>query len=127
MGKFDDLIKSHRPPLEPYEELYKHFHSHPELSTQESETASTIVSHLKKLSSDLDIRTKIGGTGLIAILKNGQGKTLLLRADMDALPVAEKTGLEYASKQTMKDTDGLVKPVMHGESKQYSCDLRAAS
>lgn len=64
-----------------------------------------------------DVRTSIGGTGVIGILENGtdgeQTKTILLRADMDALPVAERTSLDFASKKTMKDTDGEVKPVMH--------------
>ena len=109
------LLDKHRPDLGHYEEIYKHCHSNPELSTQESETAQLIADHLKKLSSDLDIRTSIGGHGLIAICKNGPGKTVLLRADIDALPLGEKTGLDYASKKTMKDTDGLVKSVMHGK------------
>jgi metal-dependent amidase/aminoacylase/carboxypeptidase family protein len=74
-----------------------------------------IAERLSKLSSDLDIRKHIGGHGLVAILKNGSGKTVLLRADIDGLPVAEKTGLPYASKKTMEDVDGIVKPVMHGK------------
>lgn len=111
---YDSLLSKHRPDLSQYEDLYRQFHENPELSMQESETANTIEKHLKKISSDFDIRTSIGGTGLVAILKNGQhGKTVLLRADMDALPVAERTGLDYTSKKTMKDTDGEVKPVMH--------------
>ncbi|ETN46004.1 uncharacterized protein HMPREF1541_00187 [Cyphellophora europaea CBS 101466] len=115
---FTDFISKHRPDLKPYEELYKHLHQHPELSTQEKETAATIASHLGKLSSShdnaLDIRTDIGGHGLIAILSNGPGSTILLRADFDALPVQEKTGLPYASTATQVDKrDGLTKPVMH--------------
>ncbi|KAJ9616798.1 hypothetical protein H2200_000517 [Cladophialophora chaetospira] len=110
---FDSVIKEYRPDLRPYEELYKHCHANGELSTQEKETAALITERLKKLSSDLDVRTSIGGHGQIAILKNGSGPTILLRADIDALPVQEKTGLDYASKKTMLDTDGLTKPVMH--------------
>ena len=110
---FSSIIKEYRPELKSYEEIYKHCHGNGELSTQEKETASFITDHLKKLSSDLDIRTGIGGHGQIAILKNGEGPTILLRADIDALPVQEKTGLDYASTKTMRDTDGLVKPVMH--------------
>ena len=111
---YQQLISTHRPKLDSYEQLYKHLHSHPELSLQESDTASLIASHLRTLSSDLDIRTSIGGHGLIAILRNGSGPAVLLRADFDALPIREKTGLEYASKVEVKDeSDGLVKPVMH--------------
>ena len=117
---FSGLLDKHRPSLSTYEDLYKHFHSHPELSTQESETAKLITERLKDLSSDLDITTNIGGTGQIAVLKNGTGPTVLLRADIDALPIAEKTGLEYASKATMKDNrDGVTKPVMHACGHDY--------
>ncbi|OQV08738.1 Peptidase dimerization domain-containing protein [Cladophialophora immunda] len=112
-SSFGSVIAKYRPDLAPYEDIYKHCHANGELSTQEKETASLITEHLKKLSNDLDIRTGIGGHGQIAILKNGPGKTILLRADIDALPVQEKTGLPYASTKTMRDTDGLVKPVMH--------------
>ncbi|KIX07260.1 uncharacterized protein Z518_01913 [Rhinocladiella mackenziei CBS 650.93] len=110
---FSSIIDKYRPKLEPYEELYKHCHAHGELPTQEKDTAALITSHLKKLSSELDIRTGIGGHGQIAILNNGPGRTILLRADIDALPVQEKTGLPYASTKTMRDTDGIIKPVMH--------------
>lgn len=107
-----EIVKSNRPALEPYEDLYKHFHSHPELSHQEKETAATVAKHLRALGG-FDIHEHIGGHGLAAVLKNGSGKTILLRADMDGLPVEEKTGLPYASKVTMKDNDGITKPVMH--------------
>ncbi len=111
---FTTILNTHRPSLTPYEDLYKHFHTHPELSTQEKETSALITERLRKLSSELDIRTNIGGTGQIAILKNGSGPTILLRADIDALPIAEKTGLDYASKaKAVDDRDGVTKPVMH--------------
>lgn len=112
-SSFSGVIDKYRPKLEPYEELYKYYHANGELSTQEKETAASITEHLKKLSSEFDIRTGIGGHGQIAILKNGEGRTILLRADIDALPVGEKTGLPYASKKTQLDVDGVVKPVMH--------------
>lgn len=111
---FSTILDAHRPDLAYYEQLYKHFHSHPELSNQEAETASTIAELLRKLSPDLVVKTCIGGHGLVAILRNGNGKTVLLRADMDALPIKEQTGLDYAADKTMKDVDGDVKPVMHG-------------
>ena len=114
MPSITDLISNHRPSLSSYEDLYKHFHSHPELSNQEKETAATIAEHLRsKISSDFDIRTNIGGHGIAALLFNGEGPTILLRADFDALPVEERTGLEYASKKRMVDADGIEKPVMH--------------
>ncbi|KAI4125316.1 MAG: hypothetical protein LQ338_004330 [Usnochroma carphineum] len=107
------LLSSSTINLEPYETLYKHFHSHPELSLQEAQTASKVASHLESLNAGYEIHTSIGGHGLAGILRNGSGKTVLLRADMDALPVKEDTGLEYASKVTMRDNDDVVKPVMH--------------
>ena len=116
------------PDLSPYEKLYKHFHSHPELSLQEFETAAAIATHLENLKV-YDVHTNIGGTGLVGVLKNGPGNTILLRADMDALPVKEQTGLEYASKVTIKDeSDGLMKPVMHacGHDIHITCLLGAA-
>ena len=126
------LLAKHRPDLRPYEELYKDLHAHGELSTQESDTAALIADLLQKLAThfkaELDIRTQIGGHGLIAILKNGDGPTVLLRADIDALPLKEKTGLSYASVKTMSDTDGEVKPVMHacGHDFHIVCGLAAA-
>ncbi len=109
------MINRHLPDLSHYEEIYKTLHANPELSDMEEETANLIESHLRKLSSDLEIKTKIGGYGLIAICRNGDGKTILLRADFDALPVHEKTGLAYASAKKMKDVNGDLKPVMHGK------------
>lgn len=123
-----DLL-SDSPDLTKYEALYKHFHSHPELSLQERETASTIASHLESLKAGYELSTSIGGYGLVGVLKNGLGPTVLLRADMDALPVLELTGLPYASKVTMKDeADGVEKPVMHacGHDMHVTCLLAAA-
>ena len=116
------------PDLAPYEELYKHFHSHPELSIQEHETANTIAKHLQSFKA-YSVQTDIGGTGLVGVLQNGEGKTVLLRADMDALPVEEQTGLEYASKVSELDkSDGARKPVMHacGHDMHITCLLAAA-
>lgn len=108
------LIDRNRPELLQYEEIYKTLHANPELSDLEEQTADLIEAHLRKLSSGLDIKTKIGGFGLLAICENGSGKTILLRADFDALPVEEMTGLDYASKIKMRNIEGDLKPVMHG-------------
>lgn len=129
MPSISELITQHRPDLSSYEDLYKHFHANPELSNQEKETAAKIASHLRdNISSDFDIRTGIGGHGVAALLYNRDGPTILLRADFDALPVEERTGLEYASKKRMKDADGIEKPVMHacGHDMHISCLLAAA-
>ncbi|KAL8720976.1 MAG: hypothetical protein Q9225_002258 [Loekoesia sp. 1 TL-2023] len=107
------LLSSSTIDFGPYETLYKHLHSHPELSWQEEQTAGKAASHLDSLDAGYEVHTSIGGHGLAGILRNGTGKTVLLRADMDALPVKEDTGLDYASNVTMRDNDGLVKPVMH--------------
>jgi metal-dependent amidase/aminoacylase/carboxypeptidase family protein len=98
-----------------YEEICKKLHANPELSDLEEETAKSIEDYLTKLSPELEIKTKIGGFGLVAICKNGSGRMVLLRADFDTLPIAEMTGLDYASKKKMKDANGDLKPVMHGE------------
>ncbi|KAL2037928.1 hypothetical protein N7G274_009403 [Stereocaulon virgatum] len=125
---FADLL-AEKPDLEKYEALYKHFHSHPELSLQENQTASTIFSHLESLEAGYELHTSIGGHGLAGVLRNGSGPKVLLRADIDALPVLEQTGLPYASKVTMKDVaDGVEKPVMHacGHDMHITCLLAAA-
>lgn len=107
------ILSTLKPDLQPYEAIYKDLHQHPGLSLQEHRAAQTAAQHLRALSG-FDVRTNIGGTGLIGILKNGEGKTVLLRADTDALPVEELTGLEYASKVKEIDVeDGIEKPVMH--------------
>ncbi|MCJ1395366.1 hypothetical protein MMC18_008250 [Xylographa bjoerkii] len=122
-----DLIAANRPDLRYYESLRAQLHSHPELSQQESATAAKVASHLRALKA-YTIHEKIGGHGLAAVFKNGPGQTVALRADMDALPVEEKTGLPYASKVTMRDYDGVVKPVMHacGHDIHVTCLLAAA-
>lgn len=109
---FGAIIGKHRPDLKPFEDIYRRLHSSPELSGQEEQTAATAAEYLKKLG--YEVHTHIGGYGVAGVLRNGRGSTVLLRADMDALPVEEKTGLDYASKKTVKDVeDGVNKPVMH--------------
>ena len=123
------VLSSYKPDLSSYESLYKNLHAHPGLSLQEHLAAETAIKHLQALHG-FDVRTNIGGTGLIGILKNGEGKTILLRADTDALPVHELTGLDYASKVREVDVeDGIEKPVMHacGHDMHVACMLAAAT
>lgn len=105
------ILDKFRPDMKPFEAFYRQLHSSPELSGQEEQTASYAAEYLKNL--DFEVHTKIGGHGVAGVLRNGEGPTILLRADMDALPVEEKTGLSYASKKTSRLPDGLEKPVMH--------------
>lgn len=81
--------------------LFKHFHANPELSTVENKTAARMAKELN--AAGFDVTTGVGGTGVVAILKNGDGPLVSMRADMDGLPVQEKSGLEYASKATQID------------------------
>lgn len=122
-----DILRDGSLNLTPYEGLYKHFHAHPELSLQEKATSQKVVEHLSKLNA-YELHTNIGGYGLAGVLRNGPGKTILLRADMDALPVKELTGLPYASSVTMRDANGIEKPVMHacGHDMHITCLLAAA-
>lgn len=92
-------------------ELYHYLHLHPELSLQEEKTAAKMAQELRGLGAD--VTTNVGGHGVVGILKNGDGKVLMLRADMDALPVAEQTGVPYASKVRVQDQRGATVGVMH--------------
>ncbi|KAB8227504.1 putative zinc metallopeptidase [Aspergillus alliaceus] len=105
------IINRYRPKLEPFEDLYRYFHSSPELSSQEEETSAIAVDDLRKL--EYEVHTHIGGYGVAGILRNGDGLAVLLRADMDALPLEEKTGLPYASRKVVNGKDGVEKPVIH--------------
>lgn len=93
------------------EALYIDLHRHPELSFQETRTAGIAAGHLRDLG--LEVHEGIGVTGVVGVLANGSGPVVWLRADMDALPVKEETGLAYASTATGVDPDGNVVPVMH--------------
>ena len=105
-------IKAYRPPLGPFEEVYKDIHRNPELSGEEIRTASIVAQHLNLLG-DFVVHHNMGGHGVVGVLKNGIGPTVLLRADMDALPHLEKTGLPYASTRIAKDCQGKDTAVMH--------------
>jgi amidohydrolase len=93
------------------EELYRDIHQHPELSLQERRTAARAAEALA--SAGFEVTSGVGGTGVVGVLRNGDGPTVMLRADMDALPVEEATGLPYASTATATDADGNEVPVMH--------------
>jgi hypothetical protein len=81
--------------------LYTHFHRNPELNFIEFKTAKKLADELR--SSGFEVTEKVGGTGVVAMLKNGDGPLVMMRGDMDALPVEEKSGLAYASKATQSD------------------------
>ncbi len=91
--------------------LYQHLHAHPELSLQEAKTAARAAEELRR--AGYEVSTEVGGHGVVAVLKNGSGPTVLVRADMDALPVREQTGLPFASRVTATNSAGTEVPVMH--------------
>jgi hippurate hydrolase len=91
--------------------LYLDLHENPELSSHETQTAAKLAGRLR--SAGYDVTEHVGGTGVVAILKNGPGPTIMLRTELDALPVEEKTGLPYASTVHTKDNAGHDVPVMH--------------
>ena len=92
-------------------ELYRHLHANPELSFQEKETAERIAAELKAIGAS--VTANVGGFGVVAVLKNGEGPTVMLRADLDALPISEATGLVFASKKRTNGSDGTQVGVMH--------------
>jgi hippurate hydrolase len=91
--------------------LYLDLHQNPELSGHEEKTAAKLADRLRRLG--YEVTTGVGGHGIVALMRNGNGPTVMLRADMDALPVQEKTGLPYASKITAPGPTGTPVPVMH--------------
>src|SRR5271170_5634329 len=91
--------------------LYLDIHQNPELSSHETQTAAKLAGRLRGLG--YEVTEHVGGTGIVAIMKNGAGPTVMLRTELDALPVEEKTGLAYASKVHAKDDAGREVPVMH--------------
>src|SRR5512133_1319400 len=87
--------------------LYRDLHRTPELSLHEEKTAA------KLGALGFEVTEKVGGTGIVGVLRNGTGPTVLLRTELDALPVKEETGLPYASAVTTKDDSGAMVPVAH--------------
>lgn len=110
------------------EQMYRDFHQHPELSHQEHRTAAAVADRLRE--AGYQVSTGVGGTGVVGILRNGAGPTVVLRADMDALPVKEATGLPYASVETATPVGGDTEvPVMHacGHDMHTACLAGAAT
>jgi len=109
------------------EAIYKDIHAHPELSMHETRTAEIAANHLK--ANGFEVTTGVGKTGVIGILRNGNGPTVMLRADMDALPIKEATGLPYASTMTATGPDGKTVPVAHscGHDMHVACPIGASS
>jgi len=93
------------------DELFVHFHMNPELSFLETNTSARMAAELR--AAGLEVTEGVGGTGVVGMLRNGEGPLILLRADMDGLPVVEKSGVEYASTATQVGQDGQEYPVMH--------------
>jgi metal-dependent amidase/aminoacylase/carboxypeptidase family protein len=92
-------------------ELYRDLHANPELSFQELKTAAKLATEARRLG--YDVTEKVGKTGVVAVLKNGAGPVVMIRADMDGLPVEEQTGLPFASKQRGVSKSGTVSGIMH--------------
>ena len=107
------LLSITRPDLTYYHKLYRTIHQEPELSRQEPETANRVAKSLRRFA-DIRVKEAIGGHGVVGIFQNGIGATVLLRAELDALPIREQTGWDFASvKQVTHQIDGVTKPVMH--------------
>ena len=106
--KIKKLVETDYPYLE---NLYLYLHQHPELSFYEINTAKRMAEELRGLG--FDVTEKIGGNGIVGVMKNGSGPTIMIRTDMDALPIQEETGLAYASQVKMKDDSGAEVSVMH--------------
>jgi len=108
------------------ETLYKHLHAHPELSLHEARTSARLAHELKEIG--FDVTEHVGGYGVVGVLKNGEGPTVMVRTDMDALPVIERTGLPYASQVRTRDKNGNEVGVMHacGHDMHMACWVGAA-
>ena len=104
----DYIAKDYQQHLAP---LWDHFHRNPELSLMETKTAKRLGQELKAVG--FDVTHGVGGTGVVAIMKNGAGPMVMVRADMDGLPVVEQSGLANASKVKMQDWNGETVGVMH--------------
>src|SRR3954470_11758904 len=106
--------------------LYLDLHRNPELSRHEEKTAAKLAARLRALG--FEVTEHVGGHGIVGVLRNGKGPTVLVRTDMDALPVKEQTGLPYASTVVTKDSQSNDVPVMHacGHDLHMSCAVGTA-
>ena len=107
--------------------LYKDIHEHPELAMHETRTAGVLADRLR--AAGYDVTTGVGKTGVVGLLRNGDGPVVLLRSELDALPVKEETGLPYASTVTVTTSDGKTVPVAHacGHDMHMACLIGAAT
>src|SRR5678815_2278604 len=119
-GPSDDLLVK-------LEGIYRDIHANPELSMQEHRTSGIAAGWLRE--QGYEVTEGVGGTGVVGILRNGDGPTVMLRADMDALPIKEATGLPYASSVTATDPGGKTTPVAHscGHDMHVTCLTGASS
>ncbi len=124
-GAVDDILSGYAGLQAAQEALYKDLHAHPELSHHEHRTARCVAAELATYGCT--VQTGIGGTGVVGLLANGDGPTVLLRAELDALPIAEDTGVDYASTVTTTGADGRQVPVAHacGHDMHMACLLAA--
>jgi hippurate hydrolase len=122
-GAFDTWFAPHQGELV---ELYTQLHTHPELSFQEHETSKRLAKELRKTGAD--VTTGVGKLGVVGVIKNGAGPVVLVRTDMDALPVVEETGIPYASKVKTRDKLGREVGVMHacGHDIHMTCFIGTA-
>jgi len=123
MSSVDEILAGYSGLRAGQEAFYKDLHRHPELSHQERRTAGLVAGQLQDCG--FTVQSGIGGTGVVGMLSNGEGPAVLLRADMDALPVKEDTGADYASTATAQDGEGNEVPVAHacGHDIHVSCLL----
>ena len=91
--------------------LFDHFHRNPELSGREVQTSARMARELRALG--YEVTTGVGGTGVVALLRNGAGPTVMVRADMDGLPLEERSGVPNPSRVRQTDANGTEQPVMH--------------
>ena len=107
--------------------LYRDLHAHPELSLREEKTSSKLAERLRRLG--FEVTEKVGGFGVVGILRNGPGSTVMVRSDMDALPIEEKTGVPYASRERSRNEEGGIEPVMHacGHDVHMTCWMGTAA
>jgi hippurate hydrolase len=108
MSQINAIVEKEYPSLD---EIYKHLHANPELSNMEKNTSARVAKELRE--AGFQVTENVGGYGVVGVLKNGEGKTILVRADMDGLPIKEETGLVYASQTITKDDKGIDQPAMH--------------